>query len=449
MHDPTHRPPRGWSRRRWLGGAAVAAPIAAWLARPGDRGHAPLPYFMGLAQALQQAGIAQPTLVLDRRRLQHNLSAIAAHRASGLPLRAVLKSLPSLPLMDQALRAWGSDRVMAFNQAQLEQWLLARPRTRVLLGKPLPVAAAAAALARLPAEAAAAVEWLVDTPQRLAQYQRLAAQHPAYTAAAPMQINLEIDVGLHRGGFEPGQDDALAAALQALQAPAASARWSGFMGYDAHVAALPDLPGMRAHARTEATRRYRWAWELALAAGQASGAAAPARESLTLNTAGSLTFRDHDGHGLPNEVALGSAALLPSDFERPQLADLQAAAFIATPVLKVWPEFRLPEGAGWLSQLARAWDPNQAQALAIHGGHWLADPVSPPGVMASGLFGHSSNQQVMVASARAAQALSADSWVFLRPRQSEALLLQFGDLAVYDEGAGRIDAMWPVLPASA
>ena len=31
------------------------------------------------------------------------------------------------------------------------------------------------------------------------------------------------------------------------------------------------------------------------------------------------------------------------------------AAFIATPVLKAWPRFRLPESATWLSRAAPAW----------------------------------------------------------------------------------------------
>ena len=187
-------------------------------------------------------------------------------------------------------------------------------------------------------------------------------------------------------------------------------------------------------------RRYNKAWELAQAT-----LGALAREQLTLNTAGSPTFRLHDGKGVANEVSVGSAAVLPSDFEKPLLADLQAAAFIATPVLKVMPAFRMPVGATWLSCLAQAWDSNQAQAFAVHGGHWLAKPVSPPGVAESGLFGHSSNQQMMVASSRVQ--LRPDDHVFFRPQQSEAVFLQFGDIVVYD--GERISARWPVLPASA
>ena len=56
-----------------------------------------------------------------------------------------------------------------------------------------------------------------------------------------------------------------------------------------------------------------------------------------------------------------------------------------------------------------------------------------------------SSQQVMVASDSVE--LQADQLVFWRPRQSEALLLQFGDLLVFD--GQRITGAWPVLPASA
>lgn len=420
-------------RRRLLLGSAIAAPVAALLARPAEQGGPHPAYFQRLSQALREAGIAQARLVIDLPRLRANLAAIGQHTArTGMPLRAVLKSLPSLPLMDELARAWNSPRVMAFNAAQLQQLLAARPAAQALLGKPLPVAAAAQVLDALPPELGRGIEWLVDTPERLAQYRQLAEHR-----GQPLRINFEIDVGLHRGGFE--DVDALGRALASLRG-GQPLQWRGFMGYDAHVAALPDLPGMRATAWDESQRRWRAAWAAAEAA-----LGPQQREALTLNTAGSPTFRLHDGKGLANEVSVGSAVLLPLDFEKPLLADLQPAAFIATPVLKSWPRFRLPEGATWLSRAAQAWDRNQARGFAIHGGHWLADPVSPPGIQPSGLYGPSSNQQVMVASERVE--LKPDDPVFFRPRQSEAVLLQFGELLLFD--GEHISGSWPVLPASA
>ncbi|MGT3101485.1 alanine racemase, partial [Klebsiella pneumoniae] len=72
-----------------------------------------------------------------------------------------------------------------------------------------------------------------------------------------LRINAEIDVGLHRGGFE--DPEALGRALASLKG-GQPLQWRGFMGYDAHVAALPDLPGIRATAWDETQRRYRAAW---------------------------------------------------------------------------------------------------------------------------------------------------------------------------------------------
>lgn len=418
-------------KRRVLLGAAVALPVAGWLARPAETGGPHGPYFATLSQALKAAGIAQASMVIDLPRLRANLAAIGAHAKTGMGLRAVLKSLPCLELMDEMAKAWASPRVMAFNAAQTGQLLSARPDRQVLLGKPFPVTAAAALLQALPPEVGSGIEWLIDTPERLAQYRQLAEQR-----SQALRVNLEIDVGLHRGGFEDPIE--LGAALQSLKT--GPLKWQGFMGYDAHVAALPDALGMRTQAWDESQKRYQAAWHLA---NELLGA--QRREGLTLNTAGSPTFRLHDGKGVANEVSVGSAALLPLDFEKPLLADLQPAAFIATPVLKTWPQFRLPEGATWLSRLAQTWDRNQTRGLAIHGGHWLAEVASPEGVAASGLYGPSSNQQVMVASSRVD--LKPDDHVFLRPRQSEAVLLQFGDLLVFD--GQRISARWPVLPASA
>lgn len=420
------------STRRLLLGAAVGAPLAAWLARPAETGGPHSAYFERLAAALKAAGVAQPRLVIDLPRLQANLDAIAAHRKTGMGLRVVLKSLPCLDLIDQVQQRWQTQRVMAFNAAQTLQLLKARQQQQLLLGKPLPVAAAASLLAQLPADVGSSIEFLVDTEERLAQYAELSRQR-----GQVLRINLEIDVGLHRGGFE--DEASLGPALQRLKT-VNTLRFSGLMGYDAHVAALPDLPGMRSQAWAVSQQRYQAAWALVQ-----QQLAAPSRETLTLNTAGSPTFRLHDGRGVANEVSIGSAALLPSDFDKPLLADLQAAAFIATPVLKAWPRFRLPEGASWLGQAAQAWDRNQLRGYAIHGGHWLADPISPPGVQPSGLYGASSNQQVMVSSERVLMA--PDDLMFWRPRQSEALLLQFGDLLVYD--GQRISDSWPVLPASA
>lgn len=420
-------------RRHLLLGAAATGVAVAWLARPADAGGPHPAYFAGLREALAELP-AMPTLVVDRQRLRANLARIRAIAHPKLPLRVVVKSLPALGLLDEALHAWESRRAMLFNAPQLALLMRERPDLDLLLGKPLP-ASAARWLLEQPAgpgfEPARQIQWLVDTPQRLAEYAALARAR-----GQPMRVSIEIDVGLHRGGVE--DEATLAAMLDQIRAEPLLA-FAGLMGYDAHLAAIPDLGRNRADAQAESQRRY-------------AAMLARARQRLgqdgagwTLNTAGSPTFHLHDDGHAPNELSVGSAAVKPSDFDKPSLAGLAPAAFIATPVLKVMDRFRLPVGAQAVSRLAAWWDVNQRRALAIHGGHWLADPVSPPGVAPSGLYGASSNQQVMVAPPSVP--LAVGDWVFLRPRQSEALFLQFGALVVVD--AGRPVARWPAFPASA
>jgi D-serine deaminase-like pyridoxal phosphate-dependent protein len=423
------------TRRRLLGTAAVGACAASIAAlRPADTGAPLTPYFSGLAHALRLAGLATPTLVLDVARLRRNAARVQAHVAGRLRLRLVNKSLPCLGLLDELATLHGTQRQMVFSLPYLALLSTQRPHSDILLGKPLPVAAAAHYLAHRPDtgfDVARQLQWLVDTPERLQQYRELARAQ-----RQPMRINIEIDVGLHRGGVP---DLPTLRTMLRLIADEPLLQWAGFMGYDAHTEKIPDLFGSRERARQHVLDTY----QAALGELHASPLAA-ASGTATFNTGGSPTFRLHDGRGPANEVAVGSAMVKPSDFDTPLLADLEPAVFIATPVLKVG-EFAAPYGAEGLGQAVRAWDPNQRTAHFIHGGQWLARPVAPAGLAPSGLMGSSSNQQLLLGSGR--QALQADDFVFLRPTQSEAVLQQFGDIAVADNG--RIVDQWPVFPAAA
>lgn len=417
--------------------AAIGAGLlgaGALALRPRDQGAPHGPYFAHIATALRAAGIATPTLVLDRERLLANAAQVVRNIGARMQLRLVAKSLPCLPLLDDLIAAMRTQRLMVFNLAYLQQLAAQRPGLDLLLGKPLPVAAAAQFYDSLQAGAfdpARQLQWLVDSPQRMAQYRDLARQR-----RLQLRVNLEIDVGLHRGGVASAQ--ALQQMLDIVRAEP-RLQWSGMMGYDAHIAKVPDLPGVRASALADARAIYR---DYAAQASRVlHGGAAPA--GLTLNAGGSPTYRLHDGTGAANELALGSALVKPRDFDTELLHDLAPAAFIAAPVLKAQTQFEMPNGAEWLGSLARGWDVNQARAWFIYGGNWLADPVSPAGIAPSGLYGTSSNQQMLLGSG--AQELQVDDFVFFRPRQSESVLQQFGDIAVMESGS--ITQRWPVLPA--
>ncbi|MBD3668774.1 MAG: hypothetical protein HUJ16_12470, partial [Kangiella sp.] len=134
----------------------------------------------------------------------------------------------------------------------------------------------------------------------------------------------------------------------------------------------------------------------------------------------------------------------PTHFDVPTLEDHQPASFITTPVLKKYEQTEIPALEA-LSGPTRLWDPNTARTFFIYGGNWLADPVSPPGLRTNGLFGRSSNQEMLNGSN--AVGLDVGDYVVFRPTQSEFVFLQFGDIALYEDGA--IVGNWPVFTQGA
>jgi D-serine deaminase-like pyridoxal phosphate-dependent protein len=407
------------------GGAVALAGVGILAARPGEIGGVHSSYFNGLANALRRAGLNKPVLVIDRQRLDANIKSIRASvSAAGLPLRVVAKSLPSPLLLDAVLRGMATDRLMVFSADMLRQLMPLHPQADYLGGKPLPVSEFLRVIEDPATDPGPRMQWLIDTPQRLKDYAEAAAAR-----GKAIRVSLEIDVGLHRGGFADSQ--ALAAAL--AQAKASGVEVAGLMGYDPHVPKMPSPD----EAWTDSQAAYR----TAIAVTRESGLDP---ERLTLNSAGSPTFRRHCQDSVAGEVSVGSAFVKPGDFDYDDLSDLAPAAFIATPVLKASEHQPVP-GLEPLSGAMHWWDRNTTRGFYIHGGHWLAKPVSPPGLQYSKLMGRSSNQELLTGSTLVE--LKPDDMVFLRPDQSEALFLQFGDIVVYD---GReVAAMWPTLPVSA
>ncbi len=416
------------SRRTALVGGVLAVGAGTFGAlRSSDHGGDHDAYFKALQNALATAGLAQPTLVVDGARLDANIAALkAAVDKAHLPLRVVVKSLPCPTLLDRVARGLGTHRFMVFNAAMLGAMLALHPDGDYLVGKPLPAPLVAELFGQHGPAALAGVQWLVDTPERIAAYAAIARAQ-----GARMTLSFEIDVGLHRGGF--ADPAALSAGLKAAQ-EAGCFTIAGLMGYDAHVAKL----GNGDAAWADAQARY------AAAIHALAGVVPGDPRGLTLNSAGSYTVMRHTRGTVANEVSVGSAFVKPADFDIAENASLQPAAFIATPVIKAGHQLELPAHE-YLDGPLALFDPNTAQAVYVFGGHWMADPVSPPGLQYSTLVGRSSNQELMTGSWRVH--LKPDDTVFLRPHQSEAVLLQFGDLALYERG--RIAGRWPVFTASA
>ncbi|HLY78644.1 MAG TPA: alanine racemase, partial [Caulobacteraceae bacterium] len=302
-----------------LRAAALASNVLPGL-REKDRGAGGHdPYFAHLQAALKRAGVAQPTLVIDRPRLEANIATVRATLApTALGLRVVSKSLPAPELLKLVLAGTGSDRLMVFNGVMLDETVSFQPDADVLLGRPLPATQVADFVhrhANNPAPAARP-QWLADSGHRLRQYAEIARANEA-----PLRINLEIDVGLHRGGLPD-----LAALAEALDFVKAEPllQITGLMGYDAHAAGAASPQA----AVDQVVERYGAAVKLlAEKLGDTS--------AMTLNTAGSPTYALHLADPYANEVSFGSAFVKPTHFDLPTLKDLQPAAFVVQPVLKV------------------------------------------------------------------------------------------------------------------
>jgi D-serine deaminase-like pyridoxal phosphate-dependent protein len=373
-------------------------------------------YFAALSDALKAADIFRPCLVLDRDRLDGNIALVKERLAPGLAVRLVDKSLPSMPLLSHIARALGTDRFMTFHPPVTQAVLDAFPDGDLFYGKPMPVGAARAALTRGGAGWWSRVCWLIDTPERLAEYGGLAA-----VLDTELRFAFEVDVGLHRGGFSSPAE------IRALTIPK-GLRCEGIMAYEAHAPEIPGLFGGAAKALKQASAK---------AAGFAAALGPDQRR--ILNIGGSKTSLLHGG-SVANEVSIGSAFVLPRDFHTPGLKDFQAAAFVATPILKALDPM-LP-GPPAFSRALQALGLFPRKGCYLYGGKWMAEPVFPEGMKANGLIGLSSNQQFMGLPA-AADAKPGD-YAFLRPTQSEAVLQHFGAIAVF--AGGRIAEFWPVLP---
>ena len=410
-------------------------PVAASKGRRPVIGKAALApaYFASLQTALAKQHLAEPVLVLDKQRLERNVTRLCKSLPHGMAYRIVAKSLPCVPLLQHIAKRAKTDRLMSFNCTMAGQLLAAMPQADQLMGKPVPSAAIDGLFETLkPAmanRAARQIQWLADTPERVRELGAL-----AHKLQLNLRIALEIDVGLHRGGMMAGT--ALDAALVTIAAHP-RLTLSGLMGYEPHLTKLPKIGTWRKHARHGALSLFADAMAQIMAQ-----FCEDAMAKLIRNMAGSPTFPLYKDTRHANELAAGSALVKPTDFDMPLLKDFEPASFIATPVLKQSKGIQAP-AAEFSGGLLGA--PRRGTTLFIHGGNWMATPVFPRGLEHSPLFGRSSNQDMLTGPA--GLKIAIDDFVFLRPTQSETVFLQFPKIAIFD--GKRISDIWHPLPVSA
>lgn len=393
-------------------------------------------YFEKLSNALRQTGVSTPVLVVDKERFDENIDLLISTLSSGFDYRIVAKSLPSIPMLQYIMRRAGTMRLMSFHLPFLMQLTKQIPAADILMGKPMPVSAARHFYAWHGQQDSSMcfapelqLQWLIDSPERADQYEQLAKE-----LGIKIRISLEVDIGLHRGGFKP--DYPFVHLLKKVNS-SPYLTLAGLMGYDAHVSKLPNFLGGLKFAFQSTRERYKLFTDLVRAT-----LGEDIFKGLCINTGGSSTYALYDDKTtvVANEIATASALVKPTDFDVPTLEQHQPAVFIATPVLKRINRPEIPE-APKLSALFRWLNVLPKAGCYIYGGNWLATPCHPAEAKISSIFKRSSNQEFYQLPANSK--IQTDDYMFLRPTQSEAIFLQFGQIAVYENG--KIVDWWPVL----
>lgn len=391
-------------------------------------------YFQQLNQRLKSCKRAIPSLLVDLDRIDLNIQALQKAMPENKAFRIVVKSLPSIPLIDYVMEKMDTHKLMVFHQPFLSQ--LAHhygDKIDILIGKPMPAQTADYFYQTLDIDSSfqanKQIQWLIDTDQRLKQYIELAKKHQQ-----KILVSLEIDVGLHRGGF--GTLERLHSILKIMDQNKEYIELGGFMGYDPHVALLPKILRSQKRSFQLANDFYRACIELLK-----SDFPHLWHQNLTFNGAGSPTLPLHKGsYSVLNDVSAGSALVKPTHFDIPSLSQFIPACFIATPVLKKMEGTTLP-GLEKLKGLFNFLKPFFRKSYFIYGGYWKADYYYPPQTRDNPLFGPSTNQS-MINSASNID-LEVDDFIFLRPTQSEFVFLQFGNIIAVR--GDRIEAEWPIL----
>lgn len=392
-------------------------------------------YFKTLNTTLKDYKRAIPTLLVDLDSLDRNIKVLVADLKPATNCRIVVKSLPSFELLDYIIKKTQTERLMVFHQPFLSDLVLKLSnKADVLLGKPMPIKTVHYFYNNLPEEKLQfnpflQIQWLVDTEERILQYATLAKQ-----LNKKLRLNIEIDVGLHRGGFNSIYK--LQNALALIEKHKDYVEFSGFMGYDPHVVKLPKIIRSKQKAFDLANSFYKECKELVKVKFPQFW-----NNNLTFNGGGSPTLSLHNSSSSPiNDIAIGSCLVKPANFDISSLKNYEPACFIATPILKKFEKTTIP-ALEKVKNLLPIFNKKHQQSFFIYGGFWKATYYYPKGIQQNNLFGASTNQTMI--NSRKNDDLNVDDFVFLRPNQSEFVFLHFGGILTVRDG--RVEEKWKLL----
>ncbi|CAF1314631.1 unnamed protein product [Adineta ricciae] len=385
-------------------------------------------YFSQLNLKLKERYSGASAAIVDLDRLDANVRFIRNKLGNEYKLRLVTKSLPSLDLLKYLLETTQTNRLMVFSEPFIVEILtnMEFASLDILLGKPLSVDA----FSRLTTYRGwTSIHWLIDTKDRLNQYLFYAQRENLR-----IKISLEIDIGLHRGGFETIED--FTEVVKIIQQNSRYLELTGLMGYDGHVPYVPFYINKQKaiqKAFIKTLNRYRrFVDELKKHYG------AEAIRNMTFNSGGSHTYfnySDVKSSTAINDIAIGSGFVTPQQFSNLIKLGHQPSLFLSSPVLKKLESSKLPH-AEKFATLLNLWNPNLSVSYFTLGGGWPGELISPVGMRRNHWWdendlGYSNllpNQSIVSSSDK--NNIRVDDFVFYHPWQGDGMLC-FRKLVLY------------------
>ncbi len=394
-------------------------------------------YFNQLSSDLTAAGFGTPQIVIDLDRLDANADAIVGEVGVDR-YRIVEKSLPSLDLLQYISNRTGTPKFMVLHLPFLPALLAAIPNAQVLIGKCQPTAAVkqffdGVAQADL-AAVAARVQFVVESRTRLDELVALAT-----SLSITLNVGVEIDVGLHRGGVRHPSD--LPPVLAGFAANPDTLRFIGLLGYDGHIIGSPAAPGLEKHGVFAAYQSVEKIFRDSVSVIQ-SQFGSLWRNDLIFNSGGSQTYPLHHG-GVVNDVSAGGGMLRPASYSDMFISALQPASFIAAPVITQFDKVELPF-VNDVGQTAT----DGMQSFSMYGGGWAAEFVFPHDVSLAPLVNDPENMNLVpnqsLVMAPNTTKISPGDWIYHHPRVADALF-QFENILLVRGGRLQPNA-WRAYP---
>ena len=377
--------------------------------RPKDKGAPYSPYFQAIRNAIGVG--SQPRAFVDLDVFALNAKQVLSDSA-GKDLRLVSKSFSSIALLQKAMELGKTNKILLFG-TEIASLLLTRLGSgfQGLYGHPIATSAIEQIISTQP-QAAAQIIFLVDSTIQLGELIVLAEKYNT-----PLQIALDIDVGLHRGGFDEVGDIEKAADMIATNPTFLLFR--GFLGYEGQVTVVPTT-FLQELVFKSAMSTFKEKVDVFFA--RQASLKVP---GLLMSAGGSISAYMFNKFGIDyvNEISVGSAFTLPSNFDALASRGYQSALFFSSPVIRMR-RGKIPFLES-LTYVLSWYNVNWKNMFCSMDGKIYNNPISPAGLSYYPLMDASdgfSGRQKLVASSDSTHLQLGDSVFF---RAEEAGLVAF------------------------